>query len=559
MNVIYAFQSITQLTVGREPLQRELKPRSPWMLLGIAGSGQVYTASDVDETKRLTPGSAMLGDASAAVASITLHPETSEGEWKLYWIEFAELRIVVDPPEPLVDAFSGATLSEAAETSWFSEGGVAYAAQADELATLAERLYFAMHMRNDDPRQRLTAHMLVQQMMVWWLGEGTRRTDDALQPTTEQSVMNVAHYMEDHYAEAMSREQLAGMAGVADAYFSNLFKKLIGMQPSVYLERLRVHRAMELLLEERGRRRDLAVVARQSGFRDSWYMSKRFRGITGVGPSLFRSQFQPQRIASLQYPYTHHLLALGIIPVAARFSHGTDSVQGEAGEGVTAFPALLSIEGQRQLLAASEPQLILTYDTADKQARWRGVAPVAYIPWLGTDWRGHLRAIARLLRREPEAEACLGRLDGLAGEIRERLRERLPPRTTISVYKLENDRCYLYGVRDVGCIFYELLGFEPPALIKNKLTKEPNLHSVEIPMRHMAENTGDLNIVILSPDSDRHSHFLQTNEHWRAFEVAASHRLLYLDYREWLHYDPVHIEKQLRRICDILEASNKNS
>jgi ABC-type Fe3+-hydroxamate transport system substrate-binding protein len=554
VNLIYAFRSITHLTVSREPIQRKLQSRFPWMLLGIAGSGHVHASAEGDAVTRLVPGSALVGAAGSASEGIVLQPELSKGEWKLYWMEFLELEIHENAN--VLTSLSAVSHMSSEGASWLPEGEIVFAAQADELAPLAERLYYAMHMQADNPQQSLVAHMLVQQMMVWWHGEGMRRNASIVQPTTEQSVMSVAHYMEDHYGEPLTREQLARMAGVADAYFSILFKKMIGVQPSVYLERLRAHRAAELLLLGRENRGDLTEVALASGFRDSWYMSKRFKGLMGVGPSLFRTSFVPERIASLQYPYTHHLLALGVMPVAARFGQGMDAPSPDVRKETNGFPALLSIEGQRQLLSDSRPQLILTYDTEDKGARWRGVAPVIYIPWLGTDWRGHLRAIGSLLLREQAAEALIKRLDGIAGEVRRQISGKYAPGTTVSVFKLENNRCYLYGVRDVGCIFYEMLGFEPPAQIKNKLTGEPNLHSMEIPMRQMAECAGDVNVVILSPDSDQHSHLLQTNEHWRSFEVASSHRLIYLDYRDWLHYDPIYIEAQLKKIPDILGVSS---
>lgn len=428
-----------------------------------------------------------------------------------------------------------------------------YAPQAGELLALADRLHYAAHMlMTDEPLRSLTVHMLVQQMMLWWHGEGGRRTDVRKQRTTEQAVLDIAYYMEEHYREGLTREQLAAQAGVAEAYFSMLFKKQTGVQPSVYLERLRVHRAAELLLQDRGRRGDLADIARQAGFRDSWYMSKRFRGTMGVGPSQFRSQFLPERIVSLQYPYTHHLLALGVKPVAARFSHQSDALPPAARQDITEFPALLSIEGQKQLLSANRTELILTYDPEDIHIRWRGIAPVVYIPWLGMDWRGHLRAIGRLLKREAAASAFIDKLDGQAERAREQVYARLAPHTTISVFKIENRHCFLYGVRDTGCIFYEMLGFQPPYMIKSKLDKEPNLHSIEIEMPQMADCAGDINVIILAPDIDSQIQFLQTNEHWRAFEIAASRRIIYLDYREWLHYDPIHMEAQLNKITGIL-------
>lgn len=57
------------------------------------------------------------------------------------------------------------------------------------------------------------------------------------------------------------------------------------MTPNVYLNRLRVQKAMQML---RHSRLPIAEVARQTGFPDSAYFDRVFRKMTGTRPLAYR-------------------------------------------------------------------------------------------------------------------------------------------------------------------------------------------------------------------------------------------------------------------------------
>lgn len=580
-NRIYAFHAITQISGSHIHPGQQVQTPLPWMLVGIAGSTIVHVG---ERQYTLAAGAALSGGPGGFAIQVA----GAGDSWKLYWIELGMIEL--DMIELAgVSSYSRITGNSVGNEDGEREGnsggldeannGFRYAGQAAGLLALAEQLYHVAHMFPESEYRYLASHKLIQEMMLWWLGGSE---DELAKPSTnDQSVYSVLRYMERHFAETLPREQLAAQAGITDAYFSVRFKKLAGHSPSVYLERLRVHRAAELLLQDRGRKGDLAEIAREAGFRDAWYMGKRFRTMMGIGPSQYRSSFTPQRVASLQYPYTNHLLALGIMPSAARFSTvlrdpGSQvmatAIETAIEKALAASPAtspasvtalasaadvaelrpLLSIEGQQQLLQANKPELILTYDTDSVRERLRIVAPVVYIPWMSLSWREHLGMIGGLLRKEHEAMACIRRLEEQAAIVREQIQGKLAAGTTFSLFKIENRRCYLYGVRDAGCIFYEFLGFTPPRFIQQRLAQEPNLHSVEIMMHQMAEHAGDLNAIIISPNEGELGEFLRLDEHWRQFELAVGNRMIELDYRVWLHYDPINIAVQLQEIGAIL-------
>lgn len=325
------------------------------------------------------------------------------------------------------------------------------------------------------------------------------------------------------------------------------FKKQTGLSPSVCLEKLRIHNAAELLLLERKERGNLTEIARRSGFRDAWYMSKRFRKVQGISPTAYRNGFLPKRILSLQHPYASHMLALDVAPAAARFSAAQAAIAPERREGIVNIPSLLSPEGLEQLVESCEPDLILAYDTDAIGQRLRRMAPVLQIPWLSLSWREHLSLIGRLLHKEEEASDYISMLDDKAERIRALVHERMPATTVVSIFKIADKRCYLYGSRDTGCIFYEFLRFPSHPYMAARLAQDPNLHSVEISLRRMKDYAGDLNVVILC-DLDEQGQA----ESLMQLELASSRPVVYLNQRDWLTYDPLHIQSQLDQIGLIL-------
>jgi|GEM_PF-6351059 len=537
---LYAFQSIARVSCGHRQPERRLHSASAWMLVAVAGSGSVFA-----EGRRyaLASGGALTGGPGGIVLQ---GEDRLEAEWKLYFVEFVPIRLTSPSPERLT------AKAEEGSNPW---NGCRYATDANELGTLAERLYTAVHMNMDSPQYGLNAHVLVQQMVLWWLGEAEE--GDGRQRTTDTAVLAALSDMESRLDEPWTREQLAAKAGIAPAYFSVYCRKLTGLSPSVYLERLRVHRAAELLLQDRHRKGDMADIARRSGFRDAWYMSRRFRNMQGAGPTSYRRDFVPERVATLEYPYTNHLLALGVKPAAARFGGVGEAIRHGDREGIAEIPALLSVEGRKQLLQRHETQLIVTYDSEPIRDNMRSVAPVVHLPWLSMSWREHMTAIGRLLRRETEAAGRIAALDRQAEAVREQAYRFFPPETTVSLFKIENKRCYLYGIRDMGCIFYEFLGYSPHPYMRRRLEQDTRLHSVEISLRQMADYAGTLNFIVLYPDEGGQGDFLRTNEHWRDFEVKAGRAVAYVDYREWLHYDPLNFALQLEKVVPLLERQSQ--
>jgi YesN/AraC family two-component response regulator len=96
-------------------------------------------------------------------------------------------------------------------------------------------------------------------------------------------------FMDTHFSEAISLSSVAQEAGLSRFHFCRLFHHETGMSFRVYLQRLRVSRALELL----GRRYvRVSEVAYAVGFNDLSHFDRTFRKVVGQSPTKYRASLE---------------------------------------------------------------------------------------------------------------------------------------------------------------------------------------------------------------------------------------------------------------------------
>jgi YesN/AraC family two-component response regulator len=92
-------------------------------------------------------------------------------------------------------------------------------------------------------------------------------------------------YIHEHYAEPISREDLAGRVGLSERHLNRCFRQEMGMPTMTYLNRYRVMQAKTLLAKGD---QCVTAVALAVGFSDSNYFGRVFRQEVGVSPSAYQ-------------------------------------------------------------------------------------------------------------------------------------------------------------------------------------------------------------------------------------------------------------------------------
>jgi signal transduction histidine kinase/AraC-like DNA-binding protein len=101
----------------------------------------------------------------------------------------------------------------------------------------------------------------------------------------QRLVRKAMAYIHTHFAEPISRQDLARHVGMSDDYLSYCFRQELGMTPIAYLNRYRVIQAKQLLSQTNKTITDIAL---DVGFSSSGYFSRVFRREVGVSPQEFR-------------------------------------------------------------------------------------------------------------------------------------------------------------------------------------------------------------------------------------------------------------------------------
>jgi signal transduction histidine kinase/DNA-binding response OmpR family regulator len=92
-------------------------------------------------------------------------------------------------------------------------------------------------------------------------------------------------YIHQHYAETLSRRDIAQHIGITEDHLTFCFRQELGTTPIMYLQRYRINQAKHLLKESR---QTITEIALNVGFSDSGYFSRIFHRETGMSPESFR-------------------------------------------------------------------------------------------------------------------------------------------------------------------------------------------------------------------------------------------------------------------------------
>jgi AraC-like DNA-binding protein len=101
----------------------------------------------------------------------------------------------------------------------------------------------------------------------------------------ERSVVRaIRTYLEEHYTENVTLEDLSSLSGLSGYHLIRVFRADTGLPPHAYLEQIRVNRARLLLRTGAA----IAEVALSTGFNDQSHFSRHFKKMTGVTPGQYQ-------------------------------------------------------------------------------------------------------------------------------------------------------------------------------------------------------------------------------------------------------------------------------
>lgn len=109
------------------------------------------------------------------------------------------------------------------------------------------------------------------------------RENDTVRP-----IRLAKQYIQNHFHEQITMEEVSSEVGLSAAYFSVLFKKAEGEGFAKYLINLRVEEAKRLLRETND---SVAEICRRVGYNDLKHFTHTFEKVTGVKPATYRKLY----------------------------------------------------------------------------------------------------------------------------------------------------------------------------------------------------------------------------------------------------------------------------
>lgn len=375
-------------------------------------------------------------------------------------------------------------------------------------------------------------------------------------------------YLNEHYLDNVTVEQLARMSGMGRSKYSAAFQLSMGKKPLEYLNDLRIDKARKLLASSE---LPLREVARQVGFNDEYYFNRRFTKRIGIPPGMYaklsrapasdfiHSRFSalsstPQRIVVTGY-MLGELLTLGIKPVGAELTvMGSQVVYGDLLQDV----ADVGILGEPSLIKELRPDLIVLGSKLHRHhARLSTIAPTAILDG-GQSTSERLISLAELIGKRDEAMAWIADYESRWQTMWTDIPADIERGETASVLLLLKSKLYLMGMSGFAATLYHPQGFRPSSKALELIGNEEPC--IEVQAESLAAIGGD-RIFLLADAEEISNHNvirLMDNPNWRALDSVKKGKYHIAD-SSWNFDDPVTRDRLLAILPNILRLHSIRS
>ncbi len=196
--------------------------------------------------------------------------ETSAELWHLRWVHFAG---------PCMDSIYAKYAARGGMPAFHTEWADAYAQILMDIERVAQS---SSYVRDMELQARLS-ELLVLLMQDAWQGEAERHPSPK-----KQEMAAVKEYLDRHYREALTLDELAGQFFINKYYLAKLFRAAYGLTIHEYLVRTRITEAKRLL-----RYSDLSMeqISGTVGLGSANYLARTFRQVEGMSPREYRKKW----------------------------------------------------------------------------------------------------------------------------------------------------------------------------------------------------------------------------------------------------------------------------
>ncbi|WP_422658116.1 AraC family transcriptional regulator [Paenibacillus sp. EC2-1] len=414
---------------------------------------------------------------------------------------------------------------------------------ADRLNLICRSIYD--HSQSDEDFKRWRAQIEFQELLYEML------SSISLQSPSEkkQGLDQTREYIDNHYSDDLTIEQLASIADLSPKYYMDIFKKTYGQSAMEYLAQVRMNKAKQLML---GSQRIVREVAHTVGYKDEFYFSRKFKKEFGLSPSAYIKKRKNKIAIYGSSSLLGYLIPLHVIPYAAplhpKWSRYYYNFLGpDIPIHLDAYRLNHNKIANLERLQLSQPELIICSPGLEAWERERllQIAPVYQLPSDCEGWQNQLRWLAHLLDKHEEAEqwiaafrtklkslGCGGDSLGKTQGSQTLLTARLHHHELISHRNL--------GMREV---LFENLGFLAPPLLDNYSA------DVTLTVKEIKKIDADYMLLLVRQDSETLQYWrqLQSSPDWMTIPAVREGKFHLLSSYPWREYSPMALEQMVEQ------------
>lgn len=197
---------------------------------------------------------------------------TSLNLWSLAWVHFSSVTM---------PGIYSKYVERGGSPVFRPQAYAPYLSLMQEVREIAESSDFLKDMRINAKLSELLTHIME---MSWSPEKQQKRPGDADTVTT-RSIKEIRAYLDQHYTEKITLEDLSEKFFINRFYLTKLFKSMYGDTIINYVNKLRITNAKKLL---RFSDKSIEEAGALSGFEDANYFSRIFKKVEGTTPGEYR-------------------------------------------------------------------------------------------------------------------------------------------------------------------------------------------------------------------------------------------------------------------------------
>ncbi|GLC88908.1 AraC family transcriptional regulator [Lysinibacillus piscis] len=370
--------------------------------------------------------------------------------------------------------------------------------------------------------------------------------------TTSISLKDIRDYIAQNHHLPLSIEHLAYIAGLSASYFGEAFKKAYGQSATDYLTELRIGHAKQLLRDSDLLLRD---IAREVGYSDEFYFSRKFKKEVGVSPSVY-SKAARQRISTFSVATMGNLLALGILPVAAPMNaKWSPYYYNHYHEHIHAHLTIFDTESEDNFrkLASVKPDIhIFQEEPSLIMVDWLesiGVKPI-YIQT--NNWQTQLMEIASAINRQNIGTQFIHDYKQKALQAKQAIQQ-VAKQDVFAVLRLCEDQLFCYCNQGIQDVLFTDLQLQPIDTQRQTCNEPMTLEEL------LAINPDRL-LLIICPDASTRNYWLalQYVDSWKKLQAVKNGHVYVLPSNPWFEYSAIAINRMLDETLLMLTGKNPN-